>query len=224
MVAGWAAHRIGRLRPPRPRVATNSPGVKQREPWRMAGQHCAMLVVCCHWRSNITVDERERESMARRIELGAGIGAAMLGAIGLIVLLFAPIIARCISGPVRTCPQRDLRFESLLQARVDVSVWGIIVGMLLLVLIGAAGAVAEARFGRHGGIIPLWSGAIMTLAGCLIAQGIGLFYFPAILALAVAATASLMRQRSRARSARAPISDEAESQPDTSQADNSWDG
>lgn len=170
--------------------------------------------VAAAWRYGVAVGEGEHESMERRVELGAGIGAAILGVIGLIVLLFAPILARCVSGPVNTCPQRNLRFDSLLRVHVDVSVWAIIIAMLLVVLIGAAGAIAEARFGLRGGVIPLWSGTIMTLAGCLIVQGIGLFYLPAILALGVAATASLMRQRALARSAREPHADEAESQPD----------
>jgi hypothetical protein len=156
--------------------------------------------------------------MARRVELGAGIGAAVLGVIGLIVLLFAPIIARCVSGPVQTCPQRDLRYTSLLQVHVDFAVWAFIIGMLLLVLIGAAGAIAEARFGLHGGVIPLWSGTIMTLAACLIAQGIGIFYVPALLALGVAAIASLMRKRALTRPWRAPAPEEAERQPDRDRA------
>jgi hypothetical protein len=152
--------------------------------------------------------------MARRVELGAGIAAAVLGIIGLIVLTFAPIVAHCLSGPVQTCPQRDLRYESLVQIPVDFGIWGFIIGMLLVVLIGAAGAIAEARFGLRGGVIPLWSGAVMTIAGCLIAQSIGLFYFPAILALAIAAIASLVHQRRLARTPPEPISGEAESQPE----------
>ncbi len=150
--------------------------------------------------------------MDRRIELGAGIGAAVLGFIGLIALMFAPIITRCVSGQVHNCPQRDLRYESLMaQAHVDASVWIFIIGMLLVVLIGAAGAIAEAGFGLRGGMIPLWSGAIMAFAGCLIVQGIGLFYFPAIIALAVAAASSFRRQRTLARPAPEPIPDEATS-------------
>lgn len=151
--------------------------------------------------------------MERRVELGAGIGAAILGIIGLIGLMFAPIIAQCASGQVRNCPQRNIRYESLLHVQADASVWVFIVGMLLLVLIGAAGAIAETRFGLRGGAIPLWSGVIMAIAGCLIVQGIGLFYFPAILALAVAAAASLMRQRALARSAPESVADDAETQP-----------
>jgi hypothetical protein len=156
----------------------------------------------------------ERESMERKVELGAGIGAAVLGVVGLIALLFAPIIARCVSGPVQNCPQRDLRYTSLLQVHVDIAVWAIIIGLLLLVLIGAAGAVAEARFGFRGGAIPLWSATIMTLAGCLFVQGIGLFFFPAILALTAAAITSMRRMRGLARSEREPTPHEAESQPD----------
>ncbi len=147
--------------------------------------------------------------MDRRIELGAGIGAAVLSFIGLIALMFAPIITRCVSGQLHNCPQRDLRYESLMaQAHVDASVWIFIIGMLLVVLIGAAGAIAEAGFGLRGGIIPLWSGAIMTFVGCLIVQGIGLFYFPAIIALAIAAASSLRRQRTLARPAPEPTPDE----------------
>lgn len=149
----------------------------------------------------------------RRIELGAGIGAAVLGVVGLVALMFAPIIAHCVSGPLQSCPRGDLRYTSLLQTQVDASVWAIVIGMLLLVLIGAAGAIAEARFGLRGGVIPLWSATIMALAGCVFVQGIGLFYFPAIFALVVAGIASRMRQRALAQQAHEPISDEAGSQP-----------
>ncbi len=183
-----------------------------------------MLIVCCGWRhGSVVVHQGERESMDRRIELGAGIGAAVLSFIGLIALMFAPIITRCASGQVRNCPQRDIRYESLMaQAHVDASVWIVIIGMLLVVLIGAAGAIAEAGFGLRGGMIPLWSGAIITFAGCLIVQGIGLFYFPAIIALAIAAGASLRRQRILARQVPEPTPDEAvagEAVPDEANAD-----
>lgn len=150
----------------------------------------------------------------RRVELGAGIGAAVLGVIGLIVLLFAPIVSHCVSGPLQTCPRRDLRYTSLLQSHVDASVWAIVIGMLLLVLIGAAGAIAEARFGLRGGVIPLWSATIMTLAGCVFVQGIGLFYFPAIFALLVAGIASRRRQRTLVQPAPESAPGEAGSQPD----------
>lgn len=168
----------------------------------------------------VVVDEGERESMERRLELGAGIGAVVLGVIGVLGLMFAPILAQCTSGQVRGCPQHNIRYASLVQVHADVSVWIFIIGMLVVVLIGAAGAIAEAGFRLRGGVIPLWSGAVMAIAGCLIVQGIGIFYFPAILALAVAAGSSLMRQRALVRSARGPIPDElppdeAERQPDS---------
>lgn len=132
----------------------------------------------------------------RKVELGAGVGAAVIGVLTLLVLLFAPLIAYCTTGALHTCPAQAIQYQSLPQAGADIGVYGYLVGMALVVLAGAGGAIAEARYGLRGGIVPLWTGTIMAFMGCaLAAQGIGLLYLPDVLALTLAAYASLMQRR-----------------------------
>lgn len=140
--------------------------------------------------------------MARRIELGAGIAAAVLSVITLIVILFAPIVSSCSGGTLSHCPAGHQHNESLLQLGIDGSVWAYLIGMVVVLIAGGAGAVAEARYGWRGGVALLWGGAVLAFAACaLTAGGIGLLYLPSVLAVCLAAYASIL-QRMAARRAR----------------------
>ena len=133
--------------------------------------------------------------MARRIELGAGIAAVVLAALAVGVLLFAPIVAFCPTGPLHSCPVHIVRYETLPQAGPDVGVWAYIIGMLLIAVMSATGAIMEARYKLQFGLLLLWTGAIITFMGCALeAFDIGVLFLPTVLALALAAYASLLNQ------------------------------
>ncbi|MEO7002597.1 MAG: hypothetical protein ABI068_12355 [Ktedonobacterales bacterium] len=144
------------------------------------------------------------------IELGAGVAATLLtlGALGL--LLFAPLIAYCsaVGHPVAqsSCPASAIRYATLLHAGASAGTWTFLVGMLLVSLIGAVGAIGEARYGWRWSIGALWAGTLLVFAGCALGvRGVGAVYLPATLALCLAAYASLLRHR-LARPRRAPAS------------------
>lgn len=137
----------------------------------------------------------------RKVEFGAGIAAAVLSLAALGMLLFAPLVPYC-GVRVRAfaaCP--DVGYTSLTHAGLDAAAWAFLVGMLLLTLAGAAGAIGEARFGVRMGAYAVWAGAALVLGGCaLTAGGVGLLYLPSVLALCLAAYASAaqwMRARPR---------------------------
>lgn len=150
----------------------------------------------------------------RKVEFGAGIAAAVLSVAALGMLLFAPLVTYCavtVRAPA-TCP--EVRYTSLAHAGLDAAGVAFLIGMLALTLVGAAGAIGEARYNVHRGAYALWAGAALVFAGCaLTAGGIGLLYLPSVLALCLAAYASVAR-RMRARTRTPPVAPAGSSAPD----------
>ena len=149
--------------------------------------------------------------MARRVELGAGLAAAVLSVLTLAILLIAPIVPTC-SAPVVAgrCPG-TLRYLTLAQAgrQVDASVWLYIIIMAVVTLAGAVGAVLHAVRGWRRGVWLLWPAALLTFAACAIvgAQGgaLGLYFLPPTFSLALAAAAAFAARQGWAR--RAPAAE-----------------
>ena len=150
----------------------------------------------------VRIDPAERYAMTRRVEVGAGIGAAVLSVVALVMLLLAPLVPEC-SGAVIAgrCPV-GIRYVSLpsVAASVDNSVWLYIGAMLLVLLAGAAGAVLDGtrRPVRRAAAGVLWACTALALAGCLTVAApggaLGFFYAPAVMGLAIASYAAWARR------------------------------
>ncbi len=167
---------------------------------------------------------------ARRAQLGAGIAAGILAPLGLVVLLFAPVVSGCVVDVSFTnhCPPRGTRYVSLLQAGLGADAWALLLGLCAVVLVGAAGAVLDARHEWQPSdplrwVLVLWIPTVLAIAACAATvRGIvGLGYLPAALALCVATSASLARRQPSRQSAHTPAptpskppSAEAPSPPD----------
>lgn len=138
----------------------------------------------------------------RRVELGAGIAAGILSIIGVLVLLFGPLVSYCAYRVNNLSQCADVRYTSLAQAGLSATGWIFTVGLLLITLAAAAGAIGESRFGLRQGALALWTGGALVLLGCaLTASTIGIFYLPSVLALGLATYASVlcrMSERQRA--------------------------
>ena len=131
----------------------------------------------------------------RKVELGAGIAAGILSVAGMLVLLFGPLVSYCADRVDDISQCADIRYTSLAHAGMTAGGWAFTVGMLLITLAAAAGAVGESRFGIRNGAVALWAGGALVLFGCALASGtIGLFYLPSVLALALATYASIIRR------------------------------
>jgi hypothetical protein len=131
-----------------------------------------------------------RQELARRIELGAGIAAAVLALAGLALLLFAPVLPPATMCPGRfACFAEPTRYVSALQAPLGFDAWALILAPALLCLVGAAGAVADAQRGLRAGLFALGIAASLAVLVCLAAATgvVGALYFPATLALVLAA-------------------------------------
>lgn len=154
--------------------------------------------------------------MARKVELGAGIAAGILSILALVVILFAPIVSYCtVHAPLNRCPSGDLRSASLLHIGLDFGAWSYLVGMAVVIVTAAAVAIAEVRYGRHGGAVLLWVGALIAFGGCtLTASGIGIFYLPSVLAVCLAAYASILPRFIARRRASAATLPRTPSHPD----------
>lgn len=158
--------------------------------------------------------------MARRIalwrmELGAGVAAAVIGALTLPVALLTPLYPLC-DAAARTATggcAGATRYVSLLAARPGADVWALLLGLLALTLVGAAGAIGDAR-GRlaagarlisGAGMLALWGAALAVFVICALGSRgpLGLLYLPSTLALGLAAYAALLRRVSARRAARA---------------------
>ena len=136
--------------------------------------------------------------MARKIEFGAGIVAGVLAVATLIYLLFVPLDYCLVPLKNGNCPPNQTARPTLPQLHLDASVWLILLGLLALLVAGAAGAVAEARFNEPRGAPVLWVGAVLSIMACALTGGVGILYLGGILALSVAGYASIMpRIRSR---------------------------
>ncbi|HEX6796455.1 MAG TPA: hypothetical protein VF116_01935 [Ktedonobacterales bacterium] len=152
-----------------------------------------------------------RREMLRRVELGAGISGAVLVLVGLVVLLLAPFQACRVTVPANgSCPAADLYTTTLLRLNLPAGFWVYLAIVAGTLLVGAAGAIVEARLGRPRAALALWAGTILGFMACAFtAGGTGIFFLPAVLANGLAAYASLLR-RMRARRA-AAASDEGAS-------------
>lgn len=140
--------------------------------------------------------------MTRRLEVGAGVGAAVLSAMALVMLLRAPLVVQCAGAVVAGHCPAGVRYVSLLSvaASVDSSVWLYIGAMLLVLLAGAAGAVLDGRrrAGMRAAAGLLWVCSVLALVGCLgtaVRGGaLGFFYAPAVMGLAVGSYAAWARR------------------------------
>jgi cytochrome c biogenesis protein CcdA len=135
--------------------------------------------------------------MSRKIEFGAGVAAGVLALLSFIVLLAVPfsVCTITLKTTTATCPPKDVRTGPLFQL-ADASTWIYLIVMLLLLLVGAGGAVAETRYGMRRGAIALWAGGVLAFMGCAFLAGpAGLFFLPALLALAIAGYSSIFQRR-----------------------------
>jgi hypothetical protein len=144
------------------------------------------------------------ERMARRVEIGAGLAAAVLTVLTLAVLLTAPIVAVC-PGRVAANGQcsTTVRFITLMAAgkQVYASTWVFIIAMALVTLVGGIGAALHGSLDRRLGVLLLWPAAILAFAGCaltgLVGGALSLFFLPPVAALCIAAGAAFVLQRRR---------------------------
>lgn len=144
----------------------------------------------------------------RRVELGAGIAAGILSIAGMLVLLFGPLVSYCANRVDDIGQCSNIRYTSLANTGLTAGGWVFTIGMLLITLAAAAGAIGESRFGIRIGALALWIGGALVLFGCALAAGtIGLFYLPSVLALGLATYASILcRLNERQRDAVSPSS------------------
>ena len=135
--------------------------------------------------------------MARKVQFGAGIATAVLATLALLFLLFARVVVLCSKALVNgACPAgAQQRTVTLVEAGPSASFWVILIAMFALLYAGAAGAIADARFGRREGLLPLWICAVIAFMGCaFLAAGLGIFFAPSVIALAIAAYAAAIQR------------------------------
>jgi hypothetical protein len=151
--------------------------------------------------------------MVRRVQLGAGIAAGILGMVSLAVLLFAPLVPYCRTTTPLPCA--SVRYDSLLHLGMDTALRTYLLGMLGLLLVGAGCAIAEARGGQRGTRAALWIVTVLALAGsAYTVHGPGLLFLPAVLVLCLANYASLACRLVEWRQARTLCMLRTEAQPD----------
>lgn len=135
----------------------------------------------------------ERIMRPRRVELACGIAAALLTLLALAMLLFAPVIPVCPRGAA-TCTTSDVIFVTLTSTSVSPGAAAYIIGLCVVLLLGAVAAALDALTSRRAAAVGLWAVAALALAGCAVAaQGLGALYVPAVLALVIAAFVSIRR-------------------------------
>lgn len=148
--------------------------------------------------------------MARRIalwrmELGAGVAAVAIGLLTLPMALLAPLFPLCDAAPSASgaCPTAT-RYVSLLAAQPGADVWALLIGLLALTLVGAAGAITDARsqlaptarMPSGAALLALWGASLAVFVICALGSRgpLGLLYLPSTLALALAAYVALLRR------------------------------
>lgn len=156
-----------------------------------------------------------RRISLRRLELGAGIAAAIVGLLTLPMTLLAPLYPVCdatsAGRPGSGSPCARSHYISLLAAHPAGSVWALLLGLLALTLMGAAGAIfdartpvsAGARLVAGAGMLALWGATLAVFAICALGSRgpLGLLYLPSTLALALAAYVALLRRLAARRAA-----------------------
>lgn len=147
-----------------------------------------------------------RRMVLWRIEFGAGIAAAIIGALTLAMALLAPLYPTCSVAitSASACPANTTRYVSLLSAHPEGRVWALLLGLLALTLVGAAGAIGDARsqptagarLGVGAGILALWGAALAVFVICALGSRgpLGLLYLPSTLTLALGAYVALLRR------------------------------
>ncbi len=156
--------------------------------------------------------------MARRIplarlELGAGAAAAVMGLLTPPIAVLLPIYVTC-TAPLTAsgaCPGGATTAVSLMAAHPDGSVWALLIALLFLTLVGAAGAILDARrrLDPHGRLIAgtemslLWGATLLVFAACVLGSRgpLGVLYLPSTLALLLAAYVALLRRLAARRTA-----------------------
>lgn len=155
--------------------------------------------------------------MARRIalwrmELGAGVAAAVIGVLTLPMALLAPLYPLCDAAlsASGSCPSAT-RYVALLAAHPGADVWALLLGLLALTLVGVVGAITDARAQpapaarilSGAGLLALWGATLVVFAICALGSRgpLGLLYLPSTLALALAAYVGLLRRVSARRAA-----------------------
>lgn len=151
-----------------------------------------------------------------RLELGAGAAAATIGLVTLPMALLAPLfpvcaVARSTSG---ACPSSAASVVSLLATHPGGDVWALLIGLLIVTLLGAAGAISDARTQptqggaliSGAGMLALWGATIVVFATCALGSrgSLGLLYLPSTLALALGAYVALLRRLALRRVSTAP--------------------
>jgi len=139
-----------------------------------------------------------------RVELGAGVAAAVIALLTLPMALLAPLYPVCPNAQATTCAAAQARYVSLLAAHPGADVWALLLALLALTLAGAAGAVADARtrapvgarLASGMGLLALWGATLLVFAICALGSRgpLGLLYLPSTLALALAAYSALLRR------------------------------
>ena len=151
-----------------------------------------------------------------RLELGAGAAAAAIGLVTLPMALLAPLFLVCDVTPTSSgaCPPSATRVVSLLATHPGGEVWALLLSLLALTLLGAAGAISDARaqptLGAKlisgAGMLALWGATIVVFAVCALGSrgSLGLLYLPSTLALALGAYVALLRRLALRRASAAP--------------------
>ncbi len=145
------------------------------------------------------------------IEFAAGAAAVVLGLLTLPMSLFAPLYPVCASATPGRSACATTRYISLVAAHPTGSVWALLLGLLALTLVGAAGAVTDARrrfevgerLTSSWGLFALWAAALLVFAICALGwRGpLGIIYLPTTMVLALASYVALLRRLAARRAA-----------------------
>lgn len=139
--------------------------------------------------------------MGRRIEFGAGVAAIVLALLAALLLLFAPLVPYCDPG-AHTCVASELRYRSLLQSHVGAGDVMLALAPAVIVIVGGAGAIVDARRGGRAGLVALGVTLFLGLIVCVLgATGLGVVYLPAILGLGLAGYGAYLHRRATGASA-----------------------
>ncbi|HET9109366.1 MAG TPA: hypothetical protein VFN78_00945 [Ktedonobacterales bacterium] len=152
-----------------------------------------------------------RRIALRRMELGAGAAAAIIGLLTLPMALLAPLYPVCAVTSASEPNCAPIHYVSLLGAHPEGGVWALLLALLALTLAGAAGAITDARgpvatgarLVAGVGMLALWGATLVVFAICALGSRgpLGLLYLPSTLSLALAAYVALLRRLAARRAA-----------------------